>query len=187
MKTQIYIKGEWYYMGLLERIQEGKTYLPHCGTHTFVAGVCPTAVHRHPITPVDPDDKHAVAMKIGLEAYDAYHLEKYPGRVLGIMRKRDRPVGVGYIGMGAGKLRGENIGRHLDQFCIAIAPEPVEKTTEDHLRDLLNAVDRAILTASLREVAAVAKAHLQKHTCKKRMTRARSLGARAAVMTTSRP
>ena len=71
MKTMICVKGEWFYAGVLEPIQKGRTYLTQCGTDTFIGEPYKKDARcRHRLTPVDPSVKHAVAMKIGLEAYD---------------------------------------------------------------------------------------------------------------------
>jgi len=163
MKTLIYSDGKVYHLGEMEPVQEGVPCLLSGGKGVWNPGKDHLFISRHRVTPVDPDDKHAVAMKLGLEAYDAYHLAKYPGRVLGIMRKRDRPVGAGYIWMGTGELRGENTGRHLDQFCIAIAPEPVEKTTEDCLAGLAKLiVENGGIGGEIYAQAQAAQAHLDK-------------------------
>jgi len=101
-------------------------------------------------------------MKLGLELYDRLDLEKHSGQPMEIMKKSERLKGTKYINLETGYVCDGSGVRDNSLLCIALAPEPVEKTTEDCLRDLLSAVDKTILTSEVVDVEAVAKAHLQK-------------------------
>jgi len=168
MKTLICVKGEWYWVGLLDMpIRDGIRYLTQCGTDTFIAGVYEGEARcRHPLTPVDPSAKHVVAMKVGLGLYGGLGLEKYQGHPMEIMKKSDRPMGTEFIDLETGRVYAGAGCDSSGMLCIALGPkeepEEPEKTTEDCLRDLLSAVDKTILTSEVVDVAAVAKAHLQK-------------------------
>ena len=163
MKTLICVEGEWYYMDALEPVRDDVLYLSNNGAGAFHVGCCKGDPRwRHPLTPADPSDKHVVAMKLGLELYDRLDLEKHSGQPMEIMKKSERLKGTKYINLETGYVCDGSGVRDNSLLCIALAPEPVEKTTEDHLRAVLSVLDTAIVTSDLYEVRRDAQAHLDK-------------------------
>lgn len=92
---------------------------------------------RHTVTKLPASDKHAIAMRLGLEMYDKLELDLVSDRVLGFMRMKDRPGDAGLIDVENGVRRGRHNFRDISLFCIALAPEEKPKTARDLLQALI--------------------------------------------------
>ena len=143
MKTLIYSDGKVYHLGEMEPVQEGVPCLLSGGKGVWNPGKDDLLISRHRVTPVDPDDKHAVAMKVGKTLCDEIpkdqHLSYDPCCVT---------IPSGSVILGFEMLDDE--------------PEVVEKTTEDHLRAVLEAFDVEDNYVNLARHINEANAHLDK-------------------------
>ena len=141
--------GEVVQVERIEPVDNVETnYLSSKGTHIY--NKCEDNIgegYRHPVTPLDPASKYPVAMKLGLEMFELLNLAAYKGRVIGFMKKSDRPSDASYIQpeMIVG-LQGSDVNRCSSHFCIAIAPKP-KKTDREVLEDLVNGTQGALEAA----------------------------------------
>jgi len=94
----------------------------------------------HSLTAVANDDpdlvKDLLCRKLGLDLYEKLGLEPVVDRVLGVMRKCDRPRG-GCINIWDGTNEGEEEGRGSILFCVALSPETQPRTALDLLQAML--------------------------------------------------
>ena len=128
-----------------DRISAGDSYLSHSvqkGVSFFVTDHDMQPQTIAPIgKPIDPASEAAVSWMIGQQLFKALKLAECKGEFLGVMRKKDRPEGAGYIQLERGSVFPAQSATHSAELCIAIAPEP-KKTTEEVLQDLIDATDQ---------------------------------------------
>ena len=119
-----------------------------------------TESEQFPLIPLYPASEAAVSWMIGRQMFKALKLAEYQGRVLGFMRKGDRPYNARtYIDPeNAAVWTSMDVESTGNRFCIAIAPEEVKKTTEEVLQDLIDSMD----TYSGMPALEAAKKHLAK-------------------------
>ena len=124
----------------------GDRYLPD---HVLLVDTISTpnsisAEKRHIATPLPPSNKHAMAYRVGMDIVEKLKLEPLGERVLGVVRKCDRPPDASYIRLDDAGRRSINACRISEELCIAISPEPpAEKTAMDWLVEVYEDVSGA--------------------------------------------
>lgn len=122
--------------------EDGDTLICH-SAGSFVNGCMADDQKNYPLTRLGPHSEEAVSWMIGQQAYKLYELDKYPGRVLGFMKKLSRPpeaefLMVEYVHH---TLPADCARTGNDTFCIAIAPEH-KKTAEERLQEIQDVISK---------------------------------------------